>query len=119
MNALIRSGAVLREGKSYRRREGFAPAGRAYALEAKVSDWRRGLAQALRYSTWADASAVVLLREPNDLSSVAERFGDLRVGLAVGRRWIIRPRLQRPMPGRRLALAERLAERLHADALSQ
>lgn len=119
MNALIRSGAVLRDGRGYRRRGGLAPAGRAYALEAKVNDWRRGLAQALRYSTWADASAVVLLREPVEMAAVAERFSDLRVGLAVGSRWVIRPRLQRPMPGRRLALAERLAERLHADALIQ
>lgn len=109
LRALVRAGAAEQVGGGYRRREGLEPIGRSYALEAKVDDWRKGLSQALRYASWADAAGVVLLVEPQDISAVRARFRALQIGLAVGDSWIVRPRLGRPDPGRRLALSEQLA----------
>lgn len=102
-------GFVVRAGAGYLRREGLRPLGRAYALEAKVTDWRRGLEQALRYSSWCDAAGVVLLTAPNDTAAVLGRFRALGIGLAVKESWLVRPRLGRANPARRLVLSELLA----------
>lgn len=102
-------GFLLREGSGYRRRGGLAPVGRAYAIEAKVSDWRRGLAQALRYSSWCDAAGVVLLQPPSSIDAAQERYRAFGIGLAVRDRWLVRPRLGTPNRARRLLLSERVA----------
>src|SRR5690606_1195515 len=53
---LVRNGAVTAiERKGYVRHPALTTSGTMYAFEAKVSDWRRGIRQALRYATWADA----------------------------------------------------------------
>lgn len=109
LRPLAAAGYVEARGSGFRRVRGLEPIGRAYALEAKVSDWQQGVGQALRYSTWCDAAAVVLLRPPRDLSDVKERSSKLGLGLATGGRWLVRPRLGRPHAGLRLAMSEQFA----------
>lgn len=110
LRALVATGHVGVHGSGFRRSLGLTPIGRSYALEAKVSDWRQGISQALRYSTWCDAAAVVLLRPPRDLDDVKVRCSALALGLAIGDRWVIRPRIQRPHGGLRLAMSEQWAQ---------
>ncbi|WP_142280342.1 hypothetical protein [Mycobacterium paraense] len=109
LRALAHSGLVIVHGQGYRRRPDLEPIGRTYAFEAKVSDWRRGLSQALRYSAWCDASSLVLLRAPTDIDSLRARCTDLDIGLAIRDEWVRKPRLGRPQPALRLAASERLA----------
>ena len=109
LRSLASVGYVSRTGSGFVRNSGLKPIGRAYALEAKVNDWRKGLSQALRYSSWCDAGAVVLLNAPRDLSDAADRSRRLGIGLAVQSRWVVRPRIGRPQPGLRLAMSEQLA----------
>lgn len=109
LRALSHSGIVVPHGTGYRRSAEVEPIGRMYAFEAKVSDWRRGLAQALRYSTWADASSLVLLRPPGNLDALTRRCAEVDIGLAVRSEWIRRPKLGRPRPALRLEASERLA----------
>lgn len=110
LRALVATGHANAHGAGFRRPVGLTPIGRTYALEAKVSDWRQGISQALRYSTWCDAAAVVLLRPPRDLDDVKVRCSALALGLAIGDRWVIRPRIQRPHGGLRLAMSEQWAQ---------
>jgi hypothetical protein len=109
LRALVRTGAAEQVGNGYRRRPGFDPIGRSYALEAKVDDWKKGLSQALRYASWADAAGVVLLVAPQNLAAVKARYRALRIGLAIGDSWVVRPVIGRPDPGRRMALSEQLS----------
>lgn len=109
LRALARTGAAQHIGGGYRRVDGLDPIGRAYALEAKVDDWRKGLSQAFRYASWADAVGVVLLERPSDIQAVKSQFRAMRIGLAIGDSWLVRPVIGRPDPGRRLALSEQLA----------
>lgn len=112
LRALVVSRHAEAHGGGFRRVQGLEPIGRAYALEAKVSDWQQGMRQALRYSVWCDAAAVVLLRPPRDLDQVKARCSTLSLGLAVGGRWVLRPRLGRPHGGLRLAMSEQWARLL-------
>ncbi len=112
---LAASGHVEACGSGFRRAPGLEPIGRSYALEAKVSDWQKGISQALRYSTWCDAAAVVLLRPPRDLGELRARCSAFGVGLGVDGRWVVRPRIGRPNEGLRLALSEHWA-RLMAES---
>lgn len=93
-------------GSGIRRVPHMTAIGRTYALEAKVNDWRKGLNQALRYGAWCDASAVVLLRPPRDISMAFSACRQFGIGLAVDNRWLLRPRLGQPQPGMRLAASE-------------
>lgn len=106
LRPLVAAGYVEPRGSGYRRVQGLEPIGRAYALEAKVSDWQQGVGQALRYSTWCDAAAIVLLKPPRNLLSARERCLGLGLGLAADGRWVVRPRLGRPNAGLRLAMSE-------------
>lgn len=115
LRPLVTAGYVEPTGSGFRRVRGLEPLGRAYALEAKVSDWRQGISQALRYSTWCDAAAVVLLKAPRDLSDVKGRCSMLGLGLAADGRWVVRPRIGRPNAGLRLAMSEHFAQRVVAS----
>lgn len=88
------------------------PVGTLYALEAKVDDWSAGLDQALRYSSWADASAVVVLRLPRDHSRAVALAKDLQLGLALGSRWLVRPTVRRLEFARRLWASEHVVAAL-------
>lgn len=109
LRPLAAVGFVESRGSGFRRVQGLEPIGRAYALEAKVSDWQRGAGQALRYSTWCDAAAVVLLKVPQNLLAVKQRCLRLGLGLAADGRWVVRPRVGRPHAGLRLAMSEQFA----------
>lgn len=110
LRTLAVAGYVEPRGSGYRRVLGLEPIGRAYALEGKVSDWQRGFGQALRYSTWCDAAAVVLLKPPRNLWGARERCSKLRLGLAADGRWVVRPRIGRPHAGLRIAMSEQFAQ---------
>lgn len=100
---------LLREvGSGFRRHPALAPVGHLYAFEAKVSDWRGGLRQAVRYVAWSDAASLVLLKPPREIHSVQEMAARLKVGLAVEDRWLLRPALHPVAPGPRLLASERL-----------
>lgn len=110
IRSLVATGHVESTGSGFRRARGLKSIGRAYALEAKVSDWQQGVGQALRYATWCDAAAVVLLKPPRDLSDAKGRVSKLGLGLAADGRWIVRPRIGQPNAGLRLAMSERFAQ---------
>jgi hypothetical protein len=100
------AGALIEWQASYRRHPALVPIGRMYAFEAKVSDWRKATAQALRYARWADAVGIVLLRPPRDLEGLRAHARSLRIGVAIGNRWLVRPVLQPVSPGLRLLASE-------------
>jgi hypothetical protein len=107
-------GVVSRGGSGYRRDSSVRPVGRMYGFEAKVSDWSRAMGQAVRYSGWADAAAVVLLRAPTHLDKVAGHARAMRIGLAIGSSWVVRPRITGPSSpghaGARLLASERFVQ---------
>jgi DNA-binding Lrp family transcriptional regulator len=91
---LSASGALHLNGSAYSRDKALTPLGRLWALEAKVNDWRRGLGQAIQYGLWADASAVVLSRLSVDTEYLVKEAQRLNVGIALGSRWLVRPRIK-------------------------
>lgn len=106
LRQLSDAGFLSQNGSGYRRHPVFVPIGRMYAFEAKVSDWRQAIAQALRYARWADAAGIVLLKPPKDVESLKAYARALRIGVAVENRWLVRPVLQRVSPGLRLLSSE-------------
>lgn len=115
---LAKTGAIHGEGDRWFRTEGFAPVGRTYALEAKVQDWRSGLDQCLRYGAYADSTTLVLPQMSARVRAAAvERFSALGVGLYVGGKWIVRPRLSRLKAAKRLLASEYVLAAL-ADTVS-
>lgn len=118
---LVRSGALVEDGASrIVKAAELQPVGRLYALEAKVNDWSGGLGQALRYGSWADASAVVLAQLPRDHSHIVDQASQLGLGLALGRRWLVRPRVRRLSAAHRLWASEFvIAALLGAEAVCQ
>jgi hypothetical protein len=86
-----------------------------YAFEAKVSDWGRAAAQALRYARWADAAGIVLLNAPRDREDLRAYARALRIGVAIGSSWLVRPVLQRVSPGLRLLASEMFIAALMKD----
>lgn len=102
---LTESGCVLRPAA-------IKPVGTLYALEAKVDNWSAGLDQALRYSAWADASAVVVSRLPRDHSKAVTLARTLQLGLAHGPRWLVRPMVRRLEFARRLWASEHVVAAL-------
>lgn len=106
LRQLKEAGVVTECRDGYRRHPAFVPIGRMYAFEAKVSDWRQATAQALRYARWADAAGIVLLNAPRDREGLQTHARALRIGVAIGNRWLVRPVLHRVSPGLRLLASE-------------
>lgn len=103
--ALGRIGAVHTARGSYTRAEALTPGGTLYAIEAKLTDWRRAVRQARGYRTWANNYVLVM-------GTVAERsrghiLDELRsdhAGLYFNNAWTVRPRPV-ALPSRRRHLA--------------
>ncbi len=101
---LLRSGALIetRPGVVVRP-EALRPVGRLYAVETKVSDWKRAVRQGRQYQVWCDAYVVVM--EPlgsqpsSDLARAAAEDG---AGAIVGGRMLSRPRVRARPEWRRL-----------------
>ena len=113
VSRLVNSGSLIRtETGCLLRPSAIKPVGTLYALEAKVDNWSAGLDQALRYSSWADASAVVVSRLPRDHSRAVGLARDLQLGLALGPRWLVRPTVRRLEFARRLWASEHVVAAL-------
>lgn len=101
-------GALLftRDGR-YLRPEPLQPAGRLYAIEAKVRDRVAAVYQARNYLSWAD-SYVLVMGElgPGPLESVTRSVLLDKGGLMVAGAWIVRPRLSKRNDGHRLWASE-------------
>lgn len=94
---LLDRGALhqVRESR-YIRPEALQPAGRVYAIEAKVRDRVAATNQARAYLTWADSYVLVLGplgRGPLELVTAAVHAD--RGGLVVAGKWIVRPRISK------------------------
>jgi hypothetical protein len=110
---LVRVGALERTEAGWRRNDAIAPFGRTYALEAKVSDWRSGIAQCLRYGAFTDGTGLALGRVSAQVAKSAVEFGQQhRIGVFIDGRWKTRPRMIRHSLERRLWLAEHIAAAL-------
>lgn len=87
----------------YVRPESLEPGGRLYAIEAKVDDWRSALRQARTYRVWADSYVLVMSQLTRRAeAALTDEVRRDRGGLMVGGRWVVRPRLCRTAPRRRL-----------------
>ncbi len=115
---LVRQGALLEQQGQLQRPEELRPIGRLYALEAKTDDWSGGLGQAVRYGSWADAAGVVVAKLPRDPSRAVAQASGLGIGLALGTRWLVRPRVRRLEEARRLWASEHVVASLR-DAPSK
>jgi hypothetical protein len=91
----------------YLRPEALQPAGRLYAVEAKVRDRVAAVYQARTYLSWAD-SYVLVMGElgpgPLELVTQAVRVDD--GGLVIAGTWIVRPRLSKRNGGHRFWASE-------------
>jgi hypothetical protein len=111
VRGLVRRGALIEVGADrYVRPPALEPAGRFYAIEAKVEDWRSALRQVRTYRIWADSYVLVMgqLSDRAMTALIAEVERD-RGGLMVAGRWVIRPRLGQTAAGRRIQAWESFA----------
>ena len=101
---LLRSGALLPAGQeTYVRPPELRPVGQIVAIEAKVKDWRKALAQARRYGTWADNYVIVMSQlAPRSLSLLQDEVRVDGGGLVIDDKWVTRPRK------RKLAIEKRM-----------
>src|SRR6202022_1314773 len=108
LSGLLDRGALhrLREYR-YVRPEALQPAGRIYAIEAKVRDRVSATHQARAYLAWADSYVIVfgpLGHGPLELVTAAVHAD--RAGLMVAGAWIVRPRISKRMSGLRFWASE-------------
>jgi hypothetical protein len=119
ISSLVRRGALIPTGRGWRRAPQLMPFGRTYALEAKVADWRAGLWQAMRYASYADASALVMeaasTKTLSEIRAVARAQG---VGVFVDGKWRLRPRITRHLLQRRLLTSEQVLAALGEEIVS-
>lgn len=111
--SLIRYGALRDEGGKFTRHEALQPLGRIYAIEVKVSDWRRALRQARVYSLWADNYVLVLGRLTDSASTLALDQVEIdEAGLVIDGRWRRKPTLSNLPAHKRLWASEHLVAAL-------
>lgn len=101
---LLRSGALLPAGKkSFVRPADLRPIGRLFAIESKVSDWKRALRQARVYSQWCDGYVLVMgTISVSSLTAVSATVSADGGGLMAAGQWLHRPRLRGQNAARRL-----------------
>jgi hypothetical protein len=77
--------------------------GRLYAVENKVSDWKRAVRQGRSYQLWCDAYIVVMesLRAEPRAGLLAATAED-GAGVVIAGRWLSRPRVRQRASWRRL-----------------
>ena len=102
---LANSGHLLETDGRYRRHPSLILSGHLLAMEAKVDDWRGAVAQTLRYSAWADRTAILMPHASSELLDATRPFG---TGVATPERWVRRPRRHTSLAGLRLQAVERL-----------
>lgn len=111
--SLVRNGALSDEGGRFTRHEALQPLGRLYAIEVKVSDWRRALRQARVYSLWADNYVLVLGRLTDAASTLALDQVEIdSAGLYINNCWHRKPTSNKLPPYKRLWAAEYLVAAL-------
>lgn len=113
LSRLVSAGALRKEKDRWYRNPYLLPVGRTYAIEAKVSDWRSGFAQSLRYGGYADATGLVL----GDVSqrvreSALEAAARHDIGLFLSGRWVKRPIIHHLSLERRLWVSEHIVANL-------
>jgi hypothetical protein len=107
LQRLESTGALHLSSGRFRASPSMRSVGRIFALEAKVTDWRAGHDQCLRYGSFADGTALVLprvterIRQP--LLAAVEPHG---IGVFADGRWVRRPRMSRLTVERRLQASE-------------
>jgi hypothetical protein len=117
---LLRTGAVIevRPGRFVRPAE-LEPVGRLYALESKVSDWRRAILQGRRYRLWCENYVVVMPELSNSTGlRAAEAIGADGAGLVAAGSWVRRVRAHHLSPSRRLWGSEHAYAALGPDLTS-
>jgi len=118
---LVRAGAITRFGSGWVRDPALQPLGKVFALEAKVSDWRSGFAQSLRYGVYAQNVTLVVGKLGERASQSAEEACRSHgVGLYIAGRRRVQPRSQVVKLERRFQSSEQvLAVLMHlADSVS-
>lgn len=106
--SLVRSGALvpLAGGRLARPRQ-IRPIGTFYAVEMKMTEWRRAVRQCRTYRTWADSYLLVMseVSATGRTGLVAEVRSD-GGGLIIGGEWVLRPRHKPLTKARRLWTSE-------------
>lgn len=108
---LLGEGALVEDRPgAYVRPPQIDGAGRLYAIEAKVEDWRKALRQVRTYRVWADAYVIVMtgLSDRTREALLVEVRRD-RGGLVVNGEWLTRPRIEATDGWRRLQALELFA----------
>lgn len=111
---LVRSGALVAAGRETFVRPGeLGPVGRVYAVEAKVSDWRRALMQVRTYGVWADGYVLVMgALSARAVAAVTSEVALDGGGLMMDGRWLRRPTVRRLPFARRLWASEHVVAAL-------
>ncbi|MEJ7893347.1 MAG: hypothetical protein WKF94_11975 [Solirubrobacteraceae bacterium] len=90
---LLRTGALsLAAPDRYVKPADLQPIGRLYAIETKMSNWRRAVQQGRLYRLWTDNYVIVMPPLSNgSLADLSRTVTEDRAGLMIGGRWAARP----------------------------
>lgn len=111
--SLVRAGALREQDGRFTRHEALQPLGRMYAIEAKVSDWRRALRQGRLYSLWADNYVLVLGPLTDAASTLVLHQVEIDgAGLVIDGRWRRKPSSSKLSAQKRVWAAEHLVAAL-------
>ncbi len=107
---LIRSGAVrITDSATLTRHRALAPIGTIYAIELKLTAWKRALTQGRTYRTWADSYILVMERiAKGAFDELTDAVTSDQAGLRVSGEWIVRPRTTPNHPAKRLWASEHI-----------
>ena len=104
LKKLVSVGALkVTPAGSFLRVRDLEPSGILYALEAKLKSWQRAVLQGRAYRSWAD-NYVVLLGGVGAVARqrAAETIALDRAGLFVDFEWIVKPKVRKAHPAKRL-----------------